>query len=78
MSDFIDDVILKAAWDALYRKEGMIDLRAALEAALPMIGEKLAKEMPSKVIGKSREAVAWNNSRHELIARIRELTGAKP
>jgi hypothetical protein len=76
MNQLIDDEMVVAARQAAlkgYTKAQCSilpeDIRAALEAALPMIGEKLAIHFGLEFDSASSQYVA---------ARIRELTGEKP
>lgn len=80
MSPLIDDEIVKAAWHAFCTADPDGGTRAALLAALPMIGERLAKDIETKHY---LSGVSWESDTGVGISklnavRIRELTGAKP
>jgi type II secretory pathway predicted ATPase ExeA len=79
MSPLIDDAMVVAARQAAlkgYTKAQCSilpeDIRAALDAALPMIGAKLAKDFANGT--KPNYIIVVD----DVVARIRELTGAKP
>lgn len=69
MSEFIDDAMVKATAEACGSEKCA---RNALEAALPMIGQKLAKEIRH---GNTAPRLYELPSEH-FAARIRELTAA--
>jgi hypothetical protein len=73
MKNFIDDEIVEAATDAYLKSTPthgqnvkFKDMRAALEATLPLIGAKLAEDIEKMCCDES------------AAPRICELTGAKP
>jgi hypothetical protein len=74
MSDFIDDEMVEVVSNLL--SADYYRTRVALEAALPLIGAKLANDLKEQRCGVSNDT--YDKTLEIAAARIRKLTGAKP